>query len=175
MLWRDDKPDGGIADLIFCPSRTLKCRWRATRQIGMGTTLKRLNQLNRGPFTITGFGCDGSGAVISFGGGALEALKPACGSVRLALNPADNLSGQQLDLVEGVSGDREFSSQHPAMQAINPHIDSLGMDFSACGSGAAGAGPRCQSADPQRAAQTRVANVGKRGMLMVTAPKQEAH
>src|SRR5579883_2889089 len=67
VVWRDDKPE------------------HTTQQIRIGTTLKKLEELNSGPFTLARFGFDGSGTVISFRGGALKTLKPVCGAVTLAL------------------------------------------------------------------------------------------
>jgi hypothetical protein len=91
--------------------------WRVAPGAGIGTSLEELEELNGGPFEMTGFGWDYAGTVIGWSGGRLDSLWSDRVIVRLA--PADDAPAE----LEGqVLGDRDYPSEHPAMQSLNPTV-----------------------------------------------------
>jgi hypothetical protein len=91
--------------------------WRIAPGAGIGTSLEELEALNGGPFEMTGFGWDYAGTVIGWSGGRLDSLWSDRVIVRLA--PADDAPAE----LEGqVLGDRDYPSEHPAMQSLNPTV-----------------------------------------------------
>ena len=92
-------------------------RWRGYRDIGIGTDLRTLERLNERPFALAGFAWDYGGTVVDWRGGRLDAIaSPRCRLI-VRLEPPQ---GAPRDLVDQVSGDRDFSSDHPAMRGIDP-------------------------------------------------------
>jgi hypothetical protein len=91
--------------------------WRVVPGVGIGTSLEELEELNDGTFETTGFGWDYGGTVIGWSGGRLDSLWSDRVIVRLA--PADDAPAE---LEAQVLGDRNYPSEHPAMQALNPTV-----------------------------------------------------
>jgi hypothetical protein len=103
-----------------------KSVWRTPEGISLGTDLCRLEELNRRPFLLAGFGWDYYGTVTSWSGGRLEKVAPAPCEVRARLVPEErprDVDWQRW--YRQVLGDRRFSSGHPAMQALNPQVYEL--------------------------------------------------
>jgi hypothetical protein len=101
--------------------------WHTADGITLGTTLLELERINRRPFRLAGFGWDYSGTVLSWSHGALDPVFGSDGSkkvyVRLIYsNPAP-------PEYRAVMGDGNFSSGHPAMQKINPHVYQMVFIF----------------------------------------------
>jgi hypothetical protein len=116
---------GGIRNAAF-PDRSV---WRTTYGITLGTTLFELERINRKPFRLAGFAFDYSGTVLSWNGGALEGVFVSDGTkkvfVRLIYSEPAPPEHRE------VLGDRSFSSGHPAMQKINPHVYQMIFVFRA--------------------------------------------
>ena len=133
LLWTDAEGKrfpksvfvGGIANGAFID----KSVWHTTFGITLGTTLFDLERINRKPFRLAGFGWDYSGTVLSWDGGALEAIFGSGGSkkVFVRLTNAEPAPPEY----RAVLGDRNFSSGHPAMQKINPHVYQMIFAFRA--------------------------------------------
>lgn len=94
--------------------------WQTPQGVKVGTSLKELEQINGKPFVMLGLGWDYGGGVTDWQGGALEGL-----SLRL------EAIGEGLDqeAVSKVSGDREVSSDDPAMQIVNPRVTQITVQF----------------------------------------------
>ena len=103
--------------------------WKTPQGITLGTSLKELERLNGRPFRLAGFGFDGSGAVISWNGGKLAILSSTICQLQMNLGWIDASPSVGQKWSRQVTGDREFSSGHPAMQAINPRISNLRLVF----------------------------------------------
>jgi len=116
ILW---KSDTGTPSEIYLRGMV----WRTVDGIGKGTSLKELEHLNGGPFTLLGFMWDYAGTVVSWNGGTLEDKLNKDGRVLLRLIPPEGTD----DLT--VAGAREFQSDHPVMQALNPEIYSIRVQF----------------------------------------------
>ncbi len=97
--------------------------WLTEEGIKLGTTLKTLERLNGGHFTMTGFGWDYSGTILSWDGGHLETLSQPHGRVLLRLRPGL----QEYD--RSVIGDRDINSRHQEMQRLNPIVYNIWVSF----------------------------------------------
>jgi hypothetical protein len=103
-------------------------RWRTPAGITLRTDLRTIERLNRRPFRLVGFDFDYGGTVLGWSGGQLEKESvPPC-RVRVRMSPGE-LARDQARINAQVSGDREFSSGHPAMQALNPAVYELFLTY----------------------------------------------
>ena len=97
--------------------------WHTVDGVTLGTRLTRLAQLNGRPFVLMGFGWDYAGTVISWNGGRL-ATDSAGGRFIVRMRPT--VTGPVADsLQRDVLGDREYSSDRPAMSRLDPAIYEL--------------------------------------------------
>jgi len=97
--------------------------WHTEAGVTLGTRLARLTQLNGRPFALLGFGWDYAGTVVSWNGGRLAA-DSAGGRFIVRLKPT--LTGPDADsLQRDVLGDREYSSDRPAMRRLEPAVYEL--------------------------------------------------
>ena len=111
-------------------------RWRSPEGITLGSQLKMVERVNRRPFRMAGFGFDGSGTVVSWSGGRLTGPDGAGCRMRLSLNDpfetprASNEIAARQALSRQVMGDRQdFSSGHPAMQALDPQVYRMFLEY----------------------------------------------
>jgi hypothetical protein len=126
ILWREPAPDEGLYDV----PREVRLRgqtsfWRTAEGITLGTTLRELERLNGGPFSLSGWGWDYGGTVYHWDGGALDAELRGV-FLRLGGGDWDRLSAQaaaQLD------GDEALSSAMQAVQQVNPAIVEIRVVF----------------------------------------------
>jgi hypothetical protein len=103
-------------------------QWRTSQGLTLGLTLRAVEKLNRGPFRLSGFGWDYGGTTISWSGGSLESKDSKDCGVWARFRPGpSNPAGIRLS--RQVSGDREFSSGHPGMQASNARVYQFGLYF----------------------------------------------
>jgi len=103
-----------------------RSEWRVYPGVTLGTSLSTLDSLNGGPLSVSGFEWDYPGGVGSYNGGRLDTLwrrgNALGGLIRLALAPD---SGAPDSLLRQVLGDHQFSSQLPALHALNPRVRSI--------------------------------------------------
>lgn len=129
ILWNDDTPEPHIGRIVFCQGAE-KCRWHTEEGVSFGTTLKMLESRNGRKFKLYGFDWGHGGLVTSWDGGHLERFAVSCGHLNLRLDPpAGPPSDERTRLLEQVEGDVEFWSSEPAMQALNPVVDFMGVVF----------------------------------------------
>ena len=99
-------------------------RWRLPGGISLGTRLRDLERRNGRAFTLAGFGWDYGGAIVDWAGGDLANVLPG---VMLYLDPGP---GQyETQAYRDVLGDRDYASDTPAMQALNPGVYQIYIDF----------------------------------------------
>jgi hypothetical protein len=103
-------------------------QWQTSQGLTLGLTLRAVEKLNRRPFRLSGFGWDYGGTTISWSGGSVESKDSKdCGVwARFQSEPSNPA---EIRLLRQVSGDREFSSGHPAMQAVNARVYQFGLYF----------------------------------------------
>ncbi len=109
-----------------------ECKWHLAGGIAVGTSLRELEKLNGGGFTLAGFGWDSEGVVPDWQGGTLDSLLKGCGGVGLALETSEEVGVPGSDAskwYQQVLGDHEFPSSLPAMQALNPVVFSINVKF----------------------------------------------
>ena len=105
-------------------------RWRTPLGVTLGVDLRTLERINRRPFRLAGFAWDFGGTETSWEGGLLESSTSAPCVVGVRLAPALPLDeGEQQRWYRQVLGDRDFSSGHPAMQALQPQIYEVWLDY----------------------------------------------
>jgi hypothetical protein len=118
ILWTSQQPNRRPR-LVRVKGRA----WKTAEGIGLGTTLRQLEELNDGPFTLSGFGWTYSGAVVSWGNGKLGPLLQSRGRVQLWLEPPKNAKPGKL------VGDKDFKSSNPAMRSLDPRVYALTVEF----------------------------------------------
>ena len=111
--------------------------WKTAEGLAVGATLKRVEALNGKPFRLYGFEWDYGGQLVDSNGGALKDLPHEDpeggfrgGALLLAFQPdpavVENLSADQYTQV---SGDSTFESSHAVMQALDPKISAITVNF----------------------------------------------
>jgi len=110
--------------------RGKKTRWRTPAGITLGTTLRRIEQVNGRPFRLVGFGSDVSGTVMNWSGGRLESQNTANCRVRMRVGPNwDKVTVQTSERINQLKGAPEYSAGHPAMQALSPVVYELFLQY----------------------------------------------
>lgn len=127
IFWRDA---AGKRNPDWVSVRGKRSRWRTPEGITIGTDLQTIEKLNRRPFRLVGFGVDGSGTVMSWSGGRLpEQDASGCRlRLRLAADEEKTEHGRSPFFLQLI-GLREFSSGHPAMQALKPAVYELFIQY----------------------------------------------
>ena len=127
ILWTGGIAHGRPRDLFI---RGEKSRWRTAGGLTLGATLHAVERLNRRPFRLLGFGWDYGGTTMDWSGGRLAEQPDGPCRIRARFEPPD------LEHNRGagkwyyqVTGEREFSSGHPAMQALNPVIYEIFVQY----------------------------------------------
>jgi len=121
VLWHDTVARERPTRLVL---RGSESRWQLPANISLGVGLRELERRNGRRFTLAGFGWDYGGVITDWEGGALAAQLPG---VRLYLDPAT--AQYQTAAYREVLGDRDYSSGTPAMQALNPRVYQIYIDF----------------------------------------------
>lgn len=119
-------------EILLTPNRLVefvrvqgdRSSWKFRNGITIGTTLKELEVLNDGPFTLSGWGWDYSGAILGWKGGRLASSLPISETVWMRLSPSPNSRWQVLTKAEHESlvGDKDHDSSEPALQKLNPAL-----------------------------------------------------
>jgi hypothetical protein len=136
--WDDGPQDGAIvfadqADLKLeiiwgTPGETIGSiravggRWRSPNGIHVGMDLKTIERRNGWPFRLAPFAREGyPGEILSWGKGRLHTEASGGCAVSIYLLPAEGARTP----AHGLSSQRDFSSGHPSMQALNPRVYQL--------------------------------------------------
>ena len=106
-------------------------KWQMENGIRIGTDLRAVARLNGGPFTLSGWGWDYAGTVVSWNSGKVKRLDGAhCHFfARFALPRAAAPTEEQQQLINQTSGEGEFSSSNPAMAKLNPRVYEIFLVF----------------------------------------------
>ncbi len=128
IIWKDREHRNNPLEIRW---QGTKCRWETAEGVTLGITLKELEAANGRPFQLLGFGWDYAGTFMRSNGGKLAYLdrehtssnRPSAGEILVRMQPPNGATGASPDSdYFAVSGDREFSSGHPAMQKLNPSV-----------------------------------------------------
>lgn len=114
------------------PSRLIlrgdSSRWFLRPGITLGTPLETLEGLNGRPFTLAGFGWDYAGVVTDWRGGNLAT---PVRNAKIYLSPPP--SKFSTPAYSHVLGDREYSSDLPAMKEVHPVVYQIFYNFPQAG------------------------------------------
>ena len=134
ISWNGKGPQAHPRQVFVCHGlRRGACRWQTSGGIQIGTHLAQLEAMNGGPFTISGFGFNYGGNVLSWDGGKLAKLD-CPGRLVLTLDgehsgPARYAAPMTAEEVHAVRGDRAISSSTPAMRKLNPAVVGILFQF----------------------------------------------
>ena len=134
IAWNGKGAQAHPKEIFVCWGRRRgPCRWQTPDGIKMGMRLSQLEAMNRKPFTVSGFGWNYGGNVISWEGGALAKLD--CGG-RFVLTldaertgPGRYSAGLTSEEAHSITGDRPISSSIPGMQKANPAVVGILFQF----------------------------------------------
>jgi hypothetical protein len=107
--------------------------WKTDRGVTIGTPLTAIEELNGGPFALTGFGWDYEGTIVNSNGGKMTEL--GVGSVEdvtgrtLLLRLAPSGKFRATPEYKKVLGDKVFLSGDTAMQKLNPVVYEMIVEF----------------------------------------------
>ncbi len=133
ILWKDQTSKKNLKRVEITGNETM---WKTEYGITLGTSLKELERINGGEFTISGFGWDNEGWVISWESGKLYNNYGKHISIRFT--PYTRVKDMSKSLVpdsvtadefESVGGERIFGSKNPVMQKINPTVNEILIHF----------------------------------------------
>ena len=134
VSWTGKGPEAHPKQIFVCWGRRRgPCRWQVSGGIKMGTRLKDLEAMNGKPFTVSGFGWNYGGNVLSWDAGALAKLD--CGGrVVLTLDgertgPGRYAAGLTSEESHSITGDKPVASSTPAMQKVNPAVVGILYQF----------------------------------------------
>jgi len=125
VVWKDESRHGP-ASVRLAGARS---DWGIAPGISLGTSLKEIERLNGGAFTLTGFAYDYSGTIIDWKGGRLSWLGGGIPHTFIRLQPGSQTDAAGRSDEASVLGDRTFSSALPAMQRLNPRVYALVVSY----------------------------------------------
>ncbi len=103
--------------------------WKTVNGISLSVDLQMLEKMNRKPLRLSGFAWDYGGTVISWSSGLLGRPRTNC---RIGISLLPNLPLRSVALEKSyrqVLGETEYSSGHPAMQALNPKVYHIWLNY----------------------------------------------
>lgn len=122
IIWKDAEgkrlPDVAIL-------RGHRSIWTLPSGVSLGTSLRELEEKNGRPFVLLGFGGDMEGFIKSWNGGKLDTALTARVKLYLAPDPAMRMNPESTE----VQGDREYLSNSPGMDRLNPTVYQIIADF----------------------------------------------
>jgi hypothetical protein len=122
IVWEDSLHRANPARIILRGSRSL---WKLPGDVTLGMSLAELERRNGKPITLSGFGWDYEGVVISWSGGSLDTSLTS--DVKVYVVP--DQAGRARPEYARVQGDRPFPSTMPEMRALAPRVSQIFVDF----------------------------------------------
>jgi hypothetical protein len=107
--------------------------WMVGRGLTLGLSLRDVERLNGGPFTMAGFEWAGEGLVMSWRGGSFNRPPPGAQRVLVRLSPprdgADATDSASAALVHQLLGDGPYSSTDPRMRRLDPRVVEVAVRY----------------------------------------------
>ena len=126
ILWHNEKKQKEPSQIRITGNLS---NWITGTGLSLGTALSQIEEINKYPFRLAGFGWDYSGTILSWGVGNIGKYKSEC-KIIVRLRPISFLQSKRFQkLYNQVIGSREYSSGHLAMQALNPRIYQIILYF----------------------------------------------
>jgi hypothetical protein len=125
VLWKDKSRTHPDRVMICNGDSSAKCVWRTADGIGIGTTLKELEQRNGKPFELMGFNWDYAGNIMSWNDGKMKGF-----GLSMMVNPSPDAEDALTEEEKmAVMGEQAIQSNHPVVQKLNPTVTSLTLIF----------------------------------------------
>lgn len=96
-------------------------QWTGAGGVNLGDGIETIERLNKGPFTLTGFGGPNGGYVTDWQGGALKEVAAGCRSMVRFNIPAEAQGDPT------IMGEVALSSQSPALRAATPYVEEISI------------------------------------------------
>jgi len=95
--------------------------WTGPSGVNLGDGIETVERLNKGPFTLSGFGWDHGGYVTDWQGGALAEIAPGCvTAVRFNIPP-------DVQMADAILGDAPHSSREPAIRTASAYVEQISI------------------------------------------------
>lgn len=108
-------------------------RWRTPGGLTLGAHLREVERQNRRQFRLAGFGWDYGGTELSWAKGTFDTDQPSACRTRARFTTGELRTEPLQRWERQVLGDRDFSSGHPAMQALDPYVYEIWLDYQPAG------------------------------------------
>jgi hypothetical protein len=117
VLWNNDASRSGTQVIAI----NGKSGWAAPRGVKLGTSLAAVEKLNGKPFTISGFGADGSTTAADWQGGAMLSLPGGCKiGIRFVVDPRAPEAARRT-----AAAAKELPSNDPNVRAIRASVAEI--------------------------------------------------
>ena len=107
--------------------------WMVGRGLTLGISLRDVERLNGGPFTLAGFEWAGEGLVMSWRGGSLNRTPPGAQRILARFRPPRDSLGESdsasAPLIHELLGDGPYSSSDSRMRKLNPRVVEVAVRY----------------------------------------------
>ena len=136
VLWRDKTHFARPETVLIRPARDENnallpgepSRWTTADGLRVGSTLREVEKINGSPFSLYGFEWDYGGQSSGWKGGSLQ-TKDGKTFIGATFGFDKEVPDNQQAFFESMMGDSEFLSNNPAMQQLNPTVQTLSIFF----------------------------------------------
>jgi hypothetical protein len=126
IIWNDSK---NVKSPSYITVKGSNSNWVTNQGIQIGTSLKQLETINGGPFTMTGFAWDYAGTIIEWKNGKLAAIAGESNDKMLIrLGEYENLKITPEEYQQLI-GDIAFESSNKLLQKMNPIVYQMVFGF----------------------------------------------
>lgn len=95
--------------------------WTGPGGVNLGDGIETVERLNKGPFTLSGFGGDKGGYVTDWQGGALAEIAAGCvTTVRFNIPP-------DVQIADAIRGEGSHSSKEPAIRTASAYVEQISI------------------------------------------------
>ena len=125
IIWQDQDAKRVPSDIRISGGKSL---WKTPQGLTLGVDLAYVERLNKRPFRLRGFGWDYGGTTTSWAGGLLaQGEVPGCFVWARFVPDQGRRTAEESKLFGQVTGEREFSSGHPGVQAARARVRQFGL------------------------------------------------
>ena len=123
ILWHNNQAKVSPKSICIRDPNSL---WHLPNGISIGTSLKKLERLNSGPFKMSGFDWDYAGTILDWHGGRLRSMNSKEFGIRIIIR-LDAYAGDRSSKLtraeeSSILGDRDLISSIAALQKLDPTV-----------------------------------------------------